>query len=192
MRITPFGLCLAVSLSGPAVSGPYFNPPPEVADEVREIVRNYERNFNEARRNLIDMFDNWESDPEAATYSLGMAVEFLSDAQTTLNDLPETHGIHLNVSGENLLREDQIEAYDEAERILRTQLDRDMPINYSDMVSTTAAMTERFQRTLIEIEITSDSDVWDQTRRAIKAEVEMLLIGSTFSIMAQSARQGND
>lgn len=187
MRVTTFGLCFAVCLSGPAVSGPYFNPPPEIADEVKAEMQTYERLLNDARRNLIDMFDNWEGEPEAARNSLNEAVGILSSAQKVLSNLPEIPADQLNVGIEVLSSDNQISAYLEAQQILG-QLGLEMPSNYSQMVSATAAMTSNFQETLSGIEIIPFPDGWEQARRAIDAEVNMVLIGSVFSAMAQSAQ----
>lgn len=63
MRMMMLAVVLGLSLSKPMSAGPYFNPP-EGGPE--EEMAEFENLLNQARKRIIDMLDNWESDPEAA------------------------------------------------------------------------------------------------------------------------------
>lgn len=104
-----------------------------------------------------------------------------------LLSIPESAVNGLTVSAEFLTSEVQAAAYSEVVEALEP-LGLKAPQTYGEMLGNTLQLTKRFRDTIAEVEITPFPEGWEQSRKAIKADVDMVLVGSTFSALAQAAR----
>jgi len=181
------GMVLGLSLSNPIYAGPYFNPP---EGGPKEEMAEFENLLNQARKSIIDMLDSWESDPDAAKKNQGEAVDTLSRAEKVLLSIPEPKVTGLIVSSEFLTSDVQTAAYSEVAAALEP-LGLKAPLTYGEMLDNTIQLTTRFRETIAEIEIIPFPEGWEQSRKAIRADAEMVQVGSAFSALAQAARSAN-
>lgn len=184
MRMMMLWVVLGLSLSKPIYAGPYFNP---TEGGPKEEMAEFENLLNQARKLIIDMLDSWESDPVAAKKNQSEAVDALSRAEKVLLSIPELEVSGLTVSSEFLTGQVQAAAYSDVAEALEP-LGLKAPQTYGEILSSTIQLTKRFRETIAEVEIIPFPAGWEQSRKAIEADAEMVLVGSTFSALAQSAR----
>lgn len=184
MRMTIFGAVFGIFLAGTSYAGPYFNSP-EGGPE--EEMAEYESLLNQARKFIIDMLDNWERNPEAARQSQSSAVDTLGQAEEILFSVQEAEDSNLMVSADFLTSDTQFAAYAQAEGVF-SLLDLGTLETYGDLLRSTADLHQRFRDTISEVEIIPFPEGWEQARKVIEADATMVLVGSTFSALAQSAQ----
>lgn len=185
MRMMTLGMVLGLILTEQAYAGPYYNAPDSGPEEE---MAEFEDLLNEARKFIIEMLDSWESNPEAAVEFKGAAVDRLSMAVEVLQSVDELEFAELFVSPDFLKSEMQVAAYSDIGPVLEP-LDLVEPKTYGDIINSTIQLTQRFRDVIAEVEIVPFPEGWEQSRMVIEADANMVLVGSVFSALAQTASQ---
>ncbi|WP_027234261.1 hypothetical protein [Leisingera caerulea] len=186
MRLIAACLAIALTMSPAAQAGPYFNPPADSSEETRNALNSIERILNQARKFVIDLLDQWESDPGQADDNAKQAAELLRSAQENLAEftLPEGEDFNLDYEPDSELARSVLLQF---EALVSQFPGVERPRSYSELLNASAAVIGAYASALEELspdDIRDPGAIWRNAREVLRADNLVTLFGSGASLLA--------